>query len=164
MHIFSHNLSASSTPRCTKCDMAETELVAARFELAMDEDLTDEQMEQLLARATARLQQKATPAQSKKTGEKAPYTFPKLNPGALEKPYVTTQGDVATVDATRLLEEKHRKQANGIRKVEDPVASKKLALEVRLTPFHMPRFAMRKTFPISSRAEFGHRLGRLSAS
>lgn len=95
-----------------------------------DEELTDEQIEQLLARATARLQEKAKQQQLTKSTTQT-FTFPKLDAGQLEKPYVETKGDVATVDASRLLEEKQRKQANGIRKVEDPVTAKKAAAEVR---------------------------------
>lgn len=100
----------------------------------VDEELTDEQIEQLLARATARLQEKAKQQQLTKSSTQT-LTFPKLDAGQLEKPYVETKGDVATVDASRLLEEKHRKQANGIRKVEDPVTAKKAAAEVR--PAHI---------------------------
>lgn len=94
-----------------------------------EEELTDEQIEELLARATARLQSNSSKAASKTDGPQK-YTFPKLDPGKLEKPYVSTKGDVATVDAPRLLDEKHRKHATGIRKVEDPVAAKKAAEEV----------------------------------
>lgn len=114
----------------------------------VQEDLSDEQIEAMLARATERLQQKGEVA---KTGEKSLYTFPKLNAGKLEKPYVSSKADVASVDASRLLDEKDRKQANGIRKVEDPLTAKKAALEVSLV--HMLcriYLAMRKIFPIFS--------------
>ncbi|KAK4570057.1 dTDP-fucopyranose mutase [Recurvomyces mirabilis] len=96
----------------------------------IDDELSDEQIEQLLARATARLQQ--NPDQHTVKKRENPYTFPKLNAGELEKPYLHTKGDVVSVDGKGLLEEKHRKQANGIRKVEDPVAAKKVALEKKM--------------------------------
>lgn len=112
-----------------------------------DEELTDEQIEQLLARATARLQEKAKQQQLTKSNGLS-LSFPKLDAGQLEKPYVETKGDVATLDSSRLLDEKHRKQANGIRKVEDPATVKKAAAEVRskhfLTSNSIP---MRKFIP-----------------
>lgn len=96
----------------------------------VEDDLSDEQIEALLARATARLQKKSKGKEvAKPTGPQ--YTFPKLNPGGIEKPYVSEKGEVATLDSARLLEEKDRKQANGIRQVVDPVVDKKMALEVR---------------------------------
>ena len=100
-----------------------------------DHELSDEDIEQLLARATARLQQ--NPEQHLVKKRENTFTFPKLNTGELEKPYLQTKGDVASVDGKRLLEERHRKQANGIRKVEDPVAAKKVALEVCLALDHL---------------------------
>ncbi|KAK0940594.1 dTDP-fucopyranose mutase [Friedmanniomyces endolithicus] len=110
----------------------------------MDEDLSDTQIEELLARATARLQQRANTKELATSHAKHHFTFPKLNPGKLEKPYISTKGDVATVDAKRLLEEKQRKKANTVRKVEDPVTAKKAALEVKKATagtqwFNLPR-------------------------
>ncbi|KAK3713925.1 dTDP-fucopyranose mutase [Vermiconidia calcicola] len=94
-----------------------------------DEDLTDEQIEQLLARATARLQEKSKSKDVVKLSEGNKYTFPKLETGRLEQPYVSTKDGIATLDSPRLLDEKHRKQANGVRKVEGPLTAKKLAQE-----------------------------------
>ena len=119
-----HNLDLSSSmataksPRKTAPNLPE------------EEDLTDEQIGQLLARAAARLKQKSQSKELVQADETLEYTFPKLQTGHLEKPYVTREGDVATPDASRLLEEKQRKQANEIRKVEDPVTAKKAAVEV----------------------------------
>lgn len=95
-----------------------------------EDEMSDEQMEELLAQATQRLREKEASQQLVKTDSKDTFTFPKLNAGQLEKPYTTTQNGVARVDSPRLLQEQDRKQANGTRKVEDPVAAKKLALEV----------------------------------
>ena len=95
-----------------------------------DEDLTDEQIEELLARATARLREESKWKDVVKLDEEQTSRCPKLETGKLEKPYISHKGDVATVDASRLLEEKHRKQASGVRIVEDPVAARTLAIEV----------------------------------
>ena len=103
----------------------------AKASLKQYEDgMTDEQMDELLARATARLKEKTSPAALAISDEHNRYTFPKLNTGKLDEAYVTSKDDVATVDTSRLLELKQRKQANGIRKVEDPVTAKKFAEDV----------------------------------
>jgi len=95
-------------------------------------------MEQLLAQATTRLRQK----ESSKSLQTQPYryTFPKLDAGALDQSYITSTGDVAEADRTRLLEDEQRQKCGGIRKVEDPVVARKIALEVCQTtssPFHL---------------------------
>ena len=86
-------------------------------------DLTEEQIDALLAGATARLKAKS---QSKElTSVHETYTFPKLQTGDLEKPYVsTTKQNIATADSARLVDEKQRKKADGIRRVEEPVMAK----------------------------------------
>lgn len=80
-------------------------------------ELTDEQIEDLLSHAAARLREKA------KLKEKQPVTgasfqFPKLDPGNL-----------ATVPATTKPAKKD--DSIGLRKVDDPVQSKLAAKEVR---------------------------------
>ena len=72
-----------------------------------EDDLTDEQIEELLARAAARLQEKAKDRQLTKHTEQS-LNFPKLDAGDLEKPYVSTKGDVATIDSSRLLDQRRR--------------------------------------------------------
>ncbi|KAK5711933.1 dTDP-fucopyranose mutase [Elasticomyces elasticus] len=90
----------------------------------MSEDLTDEQIEQLLARATERLKQKE---QKARPATKQNFTFPKLNPGRL------------------VPDETPRKNLDiGIRKVQDPIVAKKAALEAKIATagpswFNMPR-------------------------
>jgi hypothetical protein len=113
----------------------------------MDEELTDEQIEELLARATARM--KAKSGQKKtddvlKLDTTERYNFPKLDPGQLQKSYVSQENGLANVDSSRLVDEQQRKQANGVRKVEDPTTAKKLAMEVCYTLFESLIFAMRK--------------------
>ncbi|KAI5365273.1 putative Fcf2 pre-rRNA processing [Septoria linicola] len=92
-----------------------------------EDDLTDEQIQQELAAATARLQAQAKDMQLTKRNESKGITFPKLETGDLPKPYFSVNGHVATVNSSRLVEEKYRRQQ--IRKVEDPVAAKKAAEE-----------------------------------
>jgi hypothetical protein len=101
------------------------------------EDLTDEQMEEMLAQATTRLREKEE-SNMFKTDAPQKYTFPKMNAGELEKPYVVTKGHIAEADKARLIDEKYRKTDSLIRKVEDPVTARKLAEEVRShhTPHH----------------------------
>ena len=115
---------------------------------AQDSELTDEQVEELLAQATIRLQEKAKSQELAKREQKQSYSFPKLDTGALEKPYVTSKGDIATLDQQRLLDGKDHKQHFGIRKVEDPVQAKKAAIEVRASiSCDINIFAMRKINP-----------------
>jgi phage FluMu protein gp41 len=128
--------------------MEDTIVVASKKPAAtVDDELSDEQIEQLLARATARLQEKSKQKQLIQKTDSHNFNFPKLDAGALEKPYVTTKGDIATVDSSRLLQEKLRRQAEGIRKVEDPVTSKKALAEVCLTSSFFIALSMRKIIP-----------------
>lgn len=94
------------------------------------EDLTDEQMEGMLAQATTRLREKE---ESKMFQAEAPqkFIFPKMDAGTLEKPHVVTKGHIAEADKSRLIDDKHRQSGSLIRKVEDPVTVQKLAAEVR---------------------------------
>ena len=118
--------------------MAATTAPETALNSQINEDLTDEQMDALLDRATARLKAKS---QSQDLvvleGEREAYVFPKLDTGKVEKPYIsTTIQNVTTADAARLVDDKQRKKANGIRRVEEPVQSKKLAREVRIQPLY----------------------------
>lgn len=115
--------------------MAAVPIVDRAHNIQEDEDPTDEQIEELLARASARLKENPTSKEVAKGNGTQMYNFPKLETGNLPKPYISNNTEVATVDAPRLLEQKQRNQANGIRKVEDPVHAKKAALAVRLIPF-----------------------------
>ena len=99
--------------------------------MATDGDLSDEQISALLERASARLHAKANSTEQEHQASSDSFRFPRLDAGTLDRPYVSTKGDIASVDAGRLLEERQRKQANVARKVEDPVTAKKSAIEVR---------------------------------
>lgn len=119
-----------------------------------DEDLNDEQIQELLARASARLKSKQPSSAIAKSNESQRYTFPKLETGQLEKGYVSTQGDIAVIDGSRLVDSQQRKRANGVRRVEDPIASKKEAEEVGLDIFDssstLRTAIMRKILPFKA--------------
>lgn len=97
-----------------------------------EEELSDEQMQEMLAQAARRRKENVSVAlfdkDDKDKGNQ--FNFPKLNTGEMVQPYVSNAGDVAVVDRSRLLAEQDRKLSNQIRKVEDPVAVKKKMLEV----------------------------------
>lgn len=96
-----------------------------------DDDLSENQIEELLARATERLREKSTSQLSRKNELHPRYTFPKLNTGVLPEPYLSSNGTVTTVESGRLLDKKQRKQADGVREVKDPLVVKQMANEVR---------------------------------
>ena len=110
--------------------MASDAIEAVSKMAPSQEDLTDEQMEEMLAQATTRLREKEE-AKMFQTEAPQKFTFPKMNAGALEKPYVVVKGHVAEADESRLIDDKHGQAGSLIRKVEDPVSAKKLAAEVR---------------------------------
>lgn len=114
--------------------MASDALEALPKVASSHEDLTDEQMEELLAQATSRLKEKE---EGKMFESEAPqqFTFPKMDAGNLEKPYATTKGHITQADKSRLIDDKARQSEGLIRKVEDPVMAKKIAAEVRLQSF-----------------------------
>lgn len=98
-----------------------------------DEDLTDDQMQAILAQAAARLQQKQIAKLSEQ--EQKHYTFPRLETGTIARSYVSHKDGVAQLDPSRRLNEKDRKLSNQIRKVEDPVVVSKRKDEVRMRIF-----------------------------
>lgn len=119
------------------------------------EDLTDEQMEEMLAQATTRLREKEE-AKMFQTEAPQKFTFPKMNAGALEKPYVVVKGHVAEADKSRLIDDKHRQSGSLIRKVEDPVTAKKLAAEVRSILYSItPKYVYEEDIPIFPSSRVG---------
>lgn len=93
------------------------------------DDLNDEQMQELLAQAAQRLQQNTALRLSDDT--KTKFNFPKLSTGEIAKPYVSSKGDIAHLDSSRLLQEKDRRLSNQARKVEDPVVLREKSAKVR---------------------------------
>lgn len=132
--------------------MANT-IVAAHVPLSEDE-LSDEQMQQMLARAAARKQESISLRLAGEETKDKQFSFPKLSTGEIAKPYVSTTGQVAQVDSSRLLQEKDRVLADKIRKIEDPVALKQKKAEVRdyfflasFDPFHFQSIAYEENNP-----------------
>lgn len=100
-------------------------------QLDSEPELTDNEIELLLTQAEDRLRQQQQLAFTKSSGF-AP-SLPrsaKLDVSTLAKPYVQTGDDIARADPRRLVDDKQRQLANGIRKVEDPVTTKQKVLEV----------------------------------
>lgn len=96
-----------------------------------DEEIFDEQMNKLLKSAENRLRQGITnqsqPAQLLRQ--------PKLNPGKINRPYITTAGDVSRIDSSILVKKEERALLNEIRKVEIcPSKAAKKAAEVCFLP------------------------------
>lgn len=54
-----------------------------------------------------------------------------MNPGKLPQPYVQSNGELAHVNAARLVDPHNRKLADKPRKVEDPVVVKQKLKKVR---------------------------------
>jgi len=111
------------------------------------EDLSDEQIEQLLQQATVRLREQ----QALKLDSRYIPAVPaagKLMVSTLATPYVQTTGDIAKADTSRLVDEQHRQLADGaIRKVEDPVVIKQKNLEVSLA-------ASARSIPLANEENF----------
>ena len=64
--------------------------------------------------------------------------FPKINPGSMIQPYISTEDGVARVDPSRLLNEEDRRSANQVRRVEDPVKVKEKAKKVGSLSSNVP--------------------------
>lgn len=95
------------------------------------EEFTDEQIEQLLQQAEERIRNPSSTALTHAPATKASPLKRKLDESGLPTPYIQTNGVIARADPRRLVEDSTRQQANGIRKVEDPLTVKKRKLEVR---------------------------------
>lgn len=95
-----------------------------------EEDLTDEQIDALLSRAEERLRDPSSAVTHLDKHATTLTKARKLNTSGLPAPYVVSNGDVATADPRRLIEESTRTMANGIRRVEDPLVTKRKKLEV----------------------------------
>lgn len=138
-----------------------------------DEDGTDDQIDELLCRAHARLSGKeyqgtatprrsahethdgvalrclvpAVPDQPIMTRSDCLSSGLKLNTSSIVRPYVAQDGDVAHADMHRLLDDRERQLSSKVRRVEDPVSLMKKHNEVRIAGtgvfLLMP---MRKTF------------------
>lgn len=111
---------------------------------ASEDDLSSEQIHALLKEAESRMRAENTSAQKSRDSSESHFTLPKLNTGAIAKPYICREGDVARIDSSRLLNHQAWSQSNDIRKVEDPLQlRKRLAEEKKATAgsswFNLPR-------------------------
>ncbi|OQE43434.1 hypothetical protein PENCOP_c003G01738 [Penicillium coprophilum] len=79
------------------------------------EDLTDDQIQQLLLEAETRLR---GPKLSSQTDDLASIRIPKLSPGSSLETYIRQGDDVATVDAAKITDQKQKELSNSLRKVE----------------------------------------------
>jgi len=113
---------------------------------ASEDDLSAEQIHDLLKEAENRMRAKNTSAQKSRDSSESHFTLPKLNTGIIAKPYIRREGDVARVDSSRLLDQQDRGLSNGIRKIEDPLQVKKRLAEVGFF-IVIPIFANEENFP-----------------
>lgn len=96
-----------------------------------DDELTDEQIRELLNEAAVRMRAKA--AQPAATAE-APFKLPKLAPGHIADTHEKIQGNITRLDHSKLVDKNQKALANGIKKIEDPLQVKKQKQEVRPPP------------------------------
>ncbi|KZF21206.1 Fcf2-domain-containing protein [Xylona heveae TC161] len=89
------------------------------------DDLSAEQITQLLKDAEQRLRPStAAVATAGKSILASLPKIPTLGPNNAPQPYVTSNGEMARVDSSRLLNNDQRKKSEGLRKVEDPAQVK----------------------------------------
>ena len=94
-----------------------------------DEDLTDAQVRELLDGAAQRMREKQA-AHLSTTPSNAPFKLPKLAAGPVADTYTKTQGNITRLDSSKLMNKRDQVLANGVRKIEDPVAVKQQKLKV----------------------------------
>lgn len=120
-----------------------------RLSESSDTELSEDEIQQLLAQAEERLRVQASSVTTTiKSNDYLPRSA-KLDISTLSKSYIHNHGEIAHADARRLLDDNQRRLANGFRKVEDPVALKRRTLEVsdNHEVFDLP---VRKIFPFLS--------------
>ncbi|KAF1948725.1 Fcf2-domain-containing protein [Byssothecium circinans] len=104
-----------------------------------DEELTDDQVREMLDDASRRMCEKQTGG-----APDAPFKLPKLNPGHIADNLLKTQGAITRLDSSKLVNQKEQALANGIKKIEDPIAVKKQHKEEKKATagpdwFNLPR-------------------------
>ncbi|KAH8724705.1 Fcf2 pre-rRNA processing-domain-containing protein [Phaeosphaeriaceae sp. PMI808] len=108
-----------------------------------DEEMSDEQVRELLIEAAARMRAKAD---GKPTAvHDAPFKLPKLKPGHLADTYEKTSGNITRLDHSKLIDKKQQALANGIKKIEDPLAIKRQRAEEKKATAGANWFNMPKT-------------------
>ncbi|KAF1829894.1 Fcf2-domain-containing protein [Decorospora gaudefroyi] len=109
-----------------------------------DEDLSDEQIRELLNEAAVRMQAKAAAAHPV-TRPDAPFKLPKLKPGHIADTYEKTDGNITRLDHSKLVDKKQAALANGIKKINDPLQIKKRKQEEKKATAGAQWFNMPKT-------------------
>jgi chromatin segregation and condensation protein Rec8/ScpA/Scc1 (kleisin family) len=117
----------------------------AQFE---DEELSDDQIQQLLEEARARLErptdnEQRFAARTQSTGR----LIPRLQTVVPHALYIREKDGIATVDPKLLISEEQRKLAESLRTVDTMSVSKK---RVRRRRPSLPTLHMRKTYPNTS--------------
>jgi hypothetical protein len=110
-------------------DMATLPTHERPFADDTDEELTDAQVRELLEDASRRMREKKASGQST-AASTTPFKLPKLQAGHIADTYSKTQGNITRLDSSKLVNKRHQVLANGVKKIEDPVAIKRQKLEV----------------------------------
>jgi DNA transposition AAA+ family ATPase len=97
-----------------------------------DEELSDQQVKELLNEAAERMRAKA--ALQPAAVADAPFKLPKLRPGHIADTYEKTEGNITRLDHSKLIDKKQLALANGIKKIDDPIADKRKRKEVCTFP------------------------------
>jgi hypothetical protein len=97
-----------------------------------DEDMSDAQVRELLNEAAARMRAKA--AGKPTAAQNVPFKLPKLRPGHLAETHEKIEGNITRLDHSKLIDKKQQALANGIKKIDDPLAVKEQKIEVRTKP------------------------------
>jgi hypothetical protein len=127
-----------------------------------DEELTDAQVRELLEDASRRMREKK--ASSQPTSSTATFKLPKLQAGHIADTYSKTQGKITRLDSSKLVNKRDQVLANGVKKIEDPVAIKRQKLEVSafVRALHT-LLAVDDNYPIFFLSRIWARLGFLPA-
>ncbi|KAH7087350.1 Fcf2 pre-rRNA processing-domain-containing protein [Paraphoma chrysanthemicola] len=108
-----------------------------------DEEMSDEQVRELLNEAAARMRSKA--AGKPTSALDAPLKLPRLRPGHLADTLEKTEGNITRLDHSKLVDKKQQALANGIKKIDDPLAVKKQKYEEKKATAGAQWFNMPKT-------------------
>lgn len=100
-----------------------------------DDELSDQQIKELLNEAAERMRAKA--ALQPSAVPEAPFKLPKLRPGHIADTYEKTEGNITRLDHSKLIDKKQLALANSIKKIDDPIADKRKRKEVRSALFSM---------------------------
>jgi hypothetical protein len=110
-----------------------------------DEELSDQQIKELLNEAAERMRAKA--ALQPSAAPEVPFKLPKLRPGHIADTYEKTEGNITRLDHSKLIDKKQMALANSIKKIDDPIADKRKRKEV-CTTFFLFIFSPRSWTPV----------------